>query len=492
MAEAAPTLNYEQDYSQQIDTAINYAPTISVPEMQEDIFTRQRAERFIQKFTHQAMQECVSLETDGNYETKPSSFNNLMEAIHAAKDGDPEARKMIYENVRTDVVERTIKTGHLTKVNLETNNQGQLLQFGQTMESVYANALMNTPADSKMMERSQAEARNGFRIENLNRQGVLEDYNFVVFSMAADNMSQAEMKKAGFFTETMSMAIQVTSADGAKLSTETAFVSGKDPGQNTRHDKQAMAKVGHSLGVDYQNKSAAEVINTPILVHKSMMPNGVIDMVKLYDESLGGTFFGEHKKREDYVKYASDCKKREQGFNGKVSAITDEIVNNSHNVWSPNEATKLLHEVSEKHMVDYAIKDETIDAMVFGEKAAGHIQEARQAHKEGRLSDVAMHQSVAEITAESSSCPNATQDKSKAKNGKGSIERMTCPFCKDPNQYGDPCSPNQSCTSCKAMVIGGKVVSRGSKKSYQKLSLIEIYQEIKAKQKSKSNNKKAA
>ena len=489
MAEAAPTLNYEQDYSHQIDAPLNFAPTIAVPEMQEDIFTRQRAEHFIQKFTNQAMHECVSLEIDDGHENKHSRFSNLMEAIHSAKEGDKEARKMISENVRTDVVERTIKTGHLTKVNLETNSHGQLIQFGQTMESVYANALMNTPGNSKMLPRSQAEARNGFRIENLHRQGLLEDYNFVVFSMAADDMGQEEMQKAGFFTETMSMAIQVTSADASKLSTETAFVSGKNSGQHPRHDKQSMSKVGQSLGVDYQNKSSAEVINTPVLVHKSMMPNGVIDMVKLYDESLGGTFFGEHKTREDYIKYAADCKTRELGFNDKVHAITEEIISNSHNVWAPTEATRLLHEVSEKHMVDYAINDDSIDAMVFGEKAAGHINEARQAHKEGRVADVAKHQSFAEQTAESSSCPNATNDDNKGKNKKGGIERMTCPFCKDPDQYGDPCSPNQHCNSCKATVIGGKVVSKGSKKSYPRLTLFEIYLDIIAKQKSKSNNK---
>ena len=39
---------------------------------------------------------------------------------------------------------------------------------------------------------------------------------------------------------------------------------------------------------------------------------------------------------------------------------------------------------------------------------------------------------------------------------------MTCPFCGDKNQSGDPCSPNQHCNNCDARVSGGKVVSKGN------------------------------
>ena len=491
MAEAAPKLNYEQN---QIETSklTDIAPTIAVPDMHEDIFTQRRADKFIRKFGSLALQDCVSLESDKTFENQDGRFNNLMEAIHSAREGDIEARNMIAVNVRTDVVERTIKTGHLTEVDLNVNNQGQIMQFGQTMESVYANALMSTPRSSKMLPRSEAEARNGFRIENLHRQGLLKDYNFVVFSMASDNMSQDELKKAGFFTETMSMAIQVTSADDNKLSTQTAFVSGKNPGNNPRHDKQAMVKVGEALGVNYYGKSACEVLNTPVLVHKSLMPDGVLDMVKLYDNSVGGTFFGETKQAMDYREYAKKCYHREQNFNGKVKDITDEIIENSSNVWSPSQATKLLHKTSEKHMVDYAIADESIDAMVFGQKAAVHIDQARQANKEGRILDANRHQSFAEATAESSSCPNGAEETEKQKNKTSSIEKMTCPFCKDPNQYGDPCSPNQHCTSCRATVVGGKVISRGGSLWGSGPSFLELYLQIRAKQKSKSHNETVA
>jgi hypothetical protein len=120
---------------------------------------------------------------------------------------------MVETNVQTDVIERTIKTGHITEVELEVNDNGQIMQYGQTMMSVYANAFKITPKSSNMYGRTQAEIRNGFRLESANRQGLLEDYNFVVFSLPPDDMSEMEMQNAGFFTDTMSVSIQVTSSE---------------------------------------------------------------------------------------------------------------------------------------------------------------------------------------------------------------------------------------------------------------------------------------
>ncbi len=41
-------------------------------------------------------------------------------------------------------------------------------------------------------------------------------------------------------------------------------------------------------------------------------------------------------------------------------------------------------------------------------------------------------------------------------------KRMTCPFCGDKNQYGDPCSTSKICKACRAEVRGGKVIHKGS------------------------------
>lgn len=52
-------------------------------------------------------------------------------------------------------------------------------------------------------------------------------------------------------------------------------------------------------------------------------------------------------------------------------------------------------------------------------------------------------------------------------------KKMNCPFC-GATQYGDPCSPNQLCTDCKAEVRNGKVVSEGNVRQVKK-SVLDIF-----------------
>ncbi|MEX1059249.1 MAG: hypothetical protein WEC17_02350 [Candidatus Saccharimonadales bacterium] len=40
-------------------------------------------------------------------------------------------------------------------------------------------------------------------------------------------------------------------------------------------------------------------------------------------------------------------------------------------------------------------------------------------------------------------------------------KKMSCPFC-GATQYGDPCSPNQFCSECKAKVVNGRIKSKGN------------------------------
>ena len=122
-------------------------------------------------------------------------------------------------------------------------------------------------------------------------------------------------------------------------------------------------------------------------------------------------------------------------------------------------------------MVEHALVDLSIDPRAFG-PAAQHIENGRLAYARGDMQALEYHKKEAKATAQSSSCPTATArlsesgEEGQAANQtggrrSGKKEKMKCPFCKDENQRGDPCSPNQDCTSCRAKVRGGKVVSKG-------------------------------
>lgn len=444
------------------------ALVLSVQERAEDETIRRRSARFIGAIAMGHKDEVTA-----NYESGPGGgLFSLQEALKRAAAGDESARKLVEANVRSDVIERTIKAGHVMRVKLGVNDQGKIMQHGQTMESVHANALNFSSGTWQMRERAEAETRNAFRIESLHRQGLLGEYAFVVFSRAADNMTVAEMDSAGFFTDTMSCAVQLTSAQGVSLTTESAFVAGvKSPG-GERHDGQTVARLGTKLGVDYADKAAAEVIDTPLLIHKSLLPHGAIDLVQLYDSCADGTFFGEAQPPQNYPAYLQVCRHREQRLAPKVQSIVEQLVAAADQIETPLAAVQRLHDLSEKHMVEQAITDTTINPRVFGTIAAAHIEQARLHYELGNTDLVQAAISKAQASAISSSCPSALQEAAEsARSGNktaageqssGKKEKMKCPFCGDPDQYGDPCSPQQHCTSCDARVRAGQVISKGN------------------------------
>lgn len=366
-----------------------------VPEMLIDLPIRERAAQFIGSV---ALNSCQSAELSA----AAPAIESLHEAIQLAAAGDRTARSLVETNVRTDVIERTTKTGHVSSpVPLTVTAEGRIVQFGQTAQSIQANSLRYAAEHPIMRERIEAETRNAFRIEELHRAGFFEDYSFVVISRAED------LPEAGFFTDTMSCALQLTAKRGDGLITESAFVAGIAAPGELQHDAATVVKLGARLGADLSGKTPAEIIDTPLLVHSSLLPNGAIDLVKMYDEAAGGTFFGEARPAQDYLEYLKLCRRRELSFEPKVRQIVAELLAEAGSIASPVQATDRLHHLSEKHMVEQAVADTSIDPRVFGSAAASHIEIARLAAVCGdyEARDKAMQQ--AQATARSSSCPAA-------------------------------------------------------------------------------------
>ncbi|HVI60564.1 MAG TPA: hypothetical protein VM535_00210, partial [Candidatus Saccharimonadales bacterium] len=336
-------------------------------------------------------------------------IESLYHALQEAGEGNEDARAMIETNVRTDVIERTMKAGHIMSVDLMVDEAGKIQQHGQSLDSVHANSLRFAADSWQMRERVEAETRNAFRIQHHYENGDLEDNYFVVFSRAADNMSEVAMREAGFFTDTMSCAIQVTSVQEGRLVTESAFIAGIEAPGGERHDAEVIERVGQELGADLTGLNAAETIDTPALVPKSMMPAGAIDLVELAD-NCRGTFFGQAKPRLDYQAYREVCARRERRFEPKVQVITERLIRERQSIDTPVMATRRLHELSEEQMVEQAIGDTDIDPRVFGPAAAAAVEQARRAYHDGDTERLLHYTNVAKTTAESSSCPGAARD----------------------------------------------------------------------------------
>jgi hypothetical protein len=396
---------------------------IAVTELQSDAQIRQKSVHFIGSviFGQPKMAEVYTIQ---------QPIESLYEAIQLAAAGNQEAVNLIKTNVRTDVIERTIKTGHvMNKVPLIVNEYGKVLQYGQTIDSVQANSLRYAARNPIMRQRVEAETHNAFRIEDLRRRGYFEDYSFVVLSRAEN------MPHEGFFTETMSCAIQVTSKYGDGLAVETAFVSGIATPGGPQHDQATIIEMGRRLGVDLRGKTAAEIIDRPILIPNSMLKNGAIDLVKLYDSCAGGTFFGEHRPRHgyDYLDYLAGCAKRELDFKPRVDKIASKLITEATTITGPLAAVRRLHELSEQNMVEHAVLDHSIDLRVFGNaEAIWHIEQARLAIASGDVKALDEHLDIAKDKAETSSCPGETKDAEKQDQDCEFVSKE-CPVCKRKN-----------------------------------------------------------
>jgi len=160
------------------------------------------------------------------------------------------------------------------------------------------------------------------------------------------------------------------------------------------------------LGVDFSGMNDVEMLDTPLLIPKEMMPNGVVDVIERYDDAAGGTFFGQRKPRQNYKEYLDFCRQREADMEPNVQKVVDELLQ-AKDLLEPLDATKKLHELSEKYMVEYAIKDESIDPRVFGAVSAEHIKEARVCLSQGDEERYRQALLSAQATAVSSSCPTA-------------------------------------------------------------------------------------
>jgi hypothetical protein len=364
----------------------------------------------------------------------------LLEALHRAHEGDTEARRLVEMNVRTDVIERTIKAGHIMKVNLAVNERGQVVQHGQTAEDIQANSLRYAAQSWQMLERTQAETRNMFRIEELYRRGLLEDNYFVVISRAADNMTLEQAEAVGFFTRTMSCAIQTTTVEGQGLTTESAFVAGKAHAQADRHDARTVANLGAQLHIDLAGKTAAQLIDTPLLIPKRLMPGGVIDAARWYDDAAGSTFFGEAKPRQDYLEFLQQCQQREAELEPTVQTIVDELIAHAPAIHMPVEATERLGKLSGAHMLQRAVVDERIDGLVFGAESAAYLEAARYHAAHGDREQANAFLTRAQAADTSSSCPGAGKGEQSAdadgqeKDGKdegGDCDFISkkCPLC---------------------------------------------------------------
>lgn len=407
----------------------------------------------------------------GRYSSEQVNESTLLSAIQLAAMGNESARRVVETNVATDGAERLYKAGHQTRVHLDVVD-GKLQQEGRKLTDIHANTLKYTTLIPEMQRRTTHDARNVFLIERLYAEGVLNDYAAVIFSTSSTAMSAKEKKDYNLFVDTETCSIQHFSAEGPGVTLETAFVAGKATPTSERHDMAAIRALAENYGIVIATVDGTEMLQHLMLIPKADLPRGVVDVVRMYDDAAGGTFYGEAKQRQDYVAYVQECEARTQQFDEVVQQVTAQLIKEAHAFTSPLEAILRLDELSERFCVKYAVSHDHVNAAVFGPQAAMHIEEARFFAERGEEDRALDSLRKAQNTANSGSCPlftgNAQQERDSDKGGSpsqteapGKKKWMKCPHC-GTKVFDDPCATVLSCWDCSALVVNGKVKSTGN------------------------------
>lgn len=350
-------------------------------------YSHARARRFI---GHVAMDDVY---IDPCEEEAPNT--SLLEAINRSNSGDEEAMASVQMNTHIAVVEAMIKSGHITKVPMTLNEHGNWLQHGQAMLHVHANALRTQIVQKHqgIKDRTEAETVNGHAIEDLGRMGTLDTHYVFVPSLFPEETEisfDVATKDAGFFGDTKTAAFQITSTDGAEGQVESAFVAGVTEKGGRRHDIEVMRRMYTLAGYDANDWMPLDFLKNPLLIHKSNLPNGIADIVELYDELASEIaeeklFFGQNVESHEYATYADASKVREDGLQSVTDEVVSTLLSRSHELTTPESAIELLAQLVGPLGVEYAVFDHSIDANVFGHEAAQLIHQARFFQQTGEL-----------------------------------------------------------------------------------------------------------
>lgn len=386
---------------------------VAVPSLDQESLVRQR---------HTQWLGALSMEQTVEAETAQQEQTTLVELIEKAQTGDKEALAAIRINAHTTVVETLLKTGNIMRIAAELDERGNLKQHNHTYDAIHRNA-WHAMKDHSPHARwcSEIEALNWQRTEASIKSGALEDNWFVVFSSPSDKQSVADLKKRGYFVHTMTSVFQATTVEDGRVKTESAFVAGmdavsEDPEQSAatnnakiaanahnRYDLNVLRKMYIDFGIaGAELMDAEDLLATPLLIPKTLMPHGVASIVELYDNYVGDTFFGVKQPKQAYETYADACMRRAD----KYGDITDKVVADllKSGKMTPAQAVSKMYNLVKRHTLERAYRDDSIDASVFGAKAEKIIYQARHAYDIGDQLQFALLAAVGHEVAVTTAC----------------------------------------------------------------------------------------
>ncbi|MGF7229583.1 MAG: hypothetical protein ACQR33_06435 [Candidatus Saccharibacteria bacterium] len=423
MGEAARQLDWRAEESAPI------FDVVAVPDLAHEAFVRKRHERWLGS---------IALGDVATTAPEQNDTVTIVDLLKEARAGDSQALSAVRLNAHTTVIETLLKTGNIMRISAQLNDRGNLEQHTHSYEAIHRNALQAAHNRSASSERRSAiEALNWQRTEAAIHAGHLEDHWFVVFSLPPENESVANLKKDGFFAHTMTAVMQATTLENNTVRTESAFVAGmpavaedatlSDAENNARVAQQAKQRYDiatiRALYAEWgianaTTMSTEDLLATPLLIPKETMPNGIANIVEQYDQLVGNTFFGLPQPKQNYATFANVCEQKTARYQQITDRVVHDLLDQSGSFKSPAQAVNKLYALAKKHALERAYRDTSIDATVFGGKAAPLIERARVAYQNGDQHMFAMLSTLAQEVAVTTACGGGSGvDKSLDKSG---------------------------------------------------------------------------
>ena len=318
-----------------------------------------------------AVESSLSSQNKNNLPETTSLHSKLIEAGN----GNAQAIASVYANSKIAVIEAIYKRGHISEVKAEINSDGSVSQFGQTMMDINRNALQIFNRPNAYRKRLEAETLNSHRIESLIKAGLLEDNFLFIPSLYPDDMTNIEAKNYGFFAKTKTNILQTVSVSNGVYELESAFLEG-DIYANDKTTLQIVSDIYKYFGYDVSNYTVTDILKTPLLIPKSVLPNGLIDLVAMFDKIKGNSFFGTKGEAVgNYNERKALSKKRESNLEQTTNEVVSELISSKTN--SPLDAVNKLIDIVREKVVIRAIYDNSIESSSFGEKAEVFINRGR-------------------------------------------------------------------------------------------------------------------
>lgn len=398
-------------------------------------------------------------------ESTPDSLENgatLADAIDGAVEGDPQSNRIVDINIATAVSEGVFKDRHVTRVVRQVNDQGEIEQHGLTATQMHYNSYVHrTNRPEQLRKHTLAEALNGYREAAAVGAGVLDfDGNVLVtFSGVAEGLDEDQLdhRGEGYFTRTMTYCAQGTTHEGeGKVVTESAFMAGTRASEHAafaervaqRFDIEAVGLVYEWLGLPVP-KTVLEFLENPVLVSRTLMPNGIVDFVRWIDQARDILDGREAERPEEaYIQMRADSLEREASMETTRLLVKQELLGYAGSFKDPTEANALLWELVKKYTVEASVTNYHIDLRVFGAKAQVRLEKARHYAATGDY--VAMERWItsAQRFAQVSGCGGG----SSGREVRDMLDARRAEAGQEPGPWhGGKTHKNEECISCKQL-----------------------------------------